>query len=316
MVVSLSMTLIGQKWVGGATLYDPELWTDRETMHDAILNNTLPDSANSWNSIGANGLNVRLLTVWAAEGIHRITGQRVQRAYVLIETVSLLACCLLLYAFLEPYAGWPFALGSLLYWGTVLPLTYFNHRFHPWDKPSIALWLLALICTWHQRWWALAAVLVVGVMTKYDILVFPALVFLAFRKTEPLKDVVLRTALLLGLTVSTLVFLRWLAPGGVEPRSLTILVGSNLSALRETTVTYPPLLALALPALLAAIGYRTADDFARGCVQLAAIITCILFLQTNFVEFRGEVPILLLLLPAASFGLSRLAGPESETAAT
>jgi len=309
------MTLIGQKWVGGATLYEPELWPDREEMHDAILHNTLPDSAPTWNSIGANGLNVRLLTVWAAEGIHRITGQRVQRAYLLIETVALLACCLLLYAFLERYAGWPFALGSLLYWGTVLPLTYFNHRFHPWDKPSIAVWLLALICTLHQRWWALAAVLVVGVMTKYDILVFPALVFLAYRNTAPLKNVVLRSALLLGLTVSTLMFLRWLAPGGVEPRSLMTLVVSNLHDLRETTVTYPPLLALALPALLAGIGYQTADDFARGCVQLAVIITFILFLQTNFVEFRGEVPILLLLLPAASYGLHRITSTESVRAA-
>ena len=59
------------------------------------------------------------------------------------------------------------------------------------------------------------------------------------------------------------------------------------------------------------LGYQTADNFARGCVQLAIIVAGILFLQTNFVEFRAEVPILLLLLPAAWFGLLRLTGAEN-----
>jgi hypothetical protein len=116
-VVSLSMTLIGQKWVAGASLYAPELWESREVLHNAILHNQLPDSASTWVSKGANGLNVRLLTVWAAEGLHRLTGMRVQRAYLWIESASLLACGLLLYAFLESYVGWQFALGGLLYWG-------------------------------------------------------------------------------------------------------------------------------------------------------------------------------------------------------
>ena len=74
------MTLIGQKWVGGATLYAEELWAHREMMHGAILHNQLPDSARTWTSLGANGLNVRLLTVWAAEGLHRLTGMRIERS--------------------------------------------------------------------------------------------------------------------------------------------------------------------------------------------------------------------------------------------
>ena len=308
------MTLIGQKWVGGATLYAEELWAHREMMHGAILHNQLPDSARTWTTLGANGLNVRLLTVWAAEGLHRLTGMRIERSYLWIETAALLACCLLLYAFLEPYTGWRFALGSLLYWGTVLPLTYLQHRFHPWDKPSIALWLLALICTWRRRWWALGAVLFLGVLTKFDILVFPALVFLAFRKTDPWKDVVLRTAALFALTISTFVFLCWLAPGGFEERSVLGLVKTNLQALRATTFAYPPLLALGPAVLLAGLGYRTADHFARSCVQLAIMVAVLLFLQSHFVEFRAEVPLLILLLPAAWYGLSRIAHEESALA--
>ena len=310
--LSLAVTLTEQKWVGGMSLYDPELRAARDRMHNAILNNELPDSARSWSSLGGNGLNIRLLTVWEAEGLHRVTGMSVQRSYQLIETLGLLACCLLLFAFLESYTSWPFALASLLYWGCILPLTYLNHHFHPWDRPSTALWLLALICTRHRRWWALAAVLLIGVVTKYDILVFPLLVFLAFRKSEPWKQNVLRTAALLALTLSTFVVLRWIAPGGFEPRSVLDQVSENLLTFREYWFVYPPLLALGLPAALAFIGYSVADPFARACVQLSWLVALILFLQTNFIEFRAEVPLLLLLLPCAWYGLSRITTPQQE----
>jgi hypothetical protein len=110
------ITLTQQKWVGGMSLYEPELWPVREMMHETILHNRLPDSVSTWTSIGANGLNIRLLTVWVAEGLHRLTGTSIQRSYLLIETIALLACCLLLYAFLEAYTGWRFALVSCCTW--------------------------------------------------------------------------------------------------------------------------------------------------------------------------------------------------------
>ena len=314
LMFSVSITLIGQKWVGDLTLYETSLQPVRELMHASILHNQLPDSVTTWRALGANGLNIRLLTVWSAEGLHELTGMPVHRSYRVIETFALLACCLLLYAFLEPLAGWQFALGSLLYWGSVVPLTYLYHNFHPWDKPSIALWLLALICTWRRWWWALAAVLLVGVATKYDIVVFPALVFLAWRKTEPWKSMVLRTTLLFAITFSTYFLLRMIAPGGFEPRPALDQIAANFQAIRDTTVTYPPLLALGAPAVLAAIGFSVADQFARACVQLMVLMSAILFLQTNFVEFRAEVALLILLLPAAWYGLLRLTRTETAPA--
>ena len=307
LALSVSITFTSQKWVGGTSIYAPELEEKREVMHTAILYNELPDSVESWSSLGSNGLNARVLTVWIAEGIHQVAGLPIHRSYLVLETAALLLCCLLLYAFLEPYTGWPFALGGLLYWGSILSLTYANHHFHPWDKPSIALWLLALICTRQRRWWSLAAVLVVGVITKYDILVFPALVFLAYRRSEPWKTNVLRTAGLLALTVSTFLVLRWLVPGGFEQRDVVRQVMTNLMVIRDGWYFYPPFLAFGIPAVLAAMGYSIADPFAKGCIQLAVLVGLILFLQTNFVEVRAEVPLLLLLLPSAWYGLLRLA---------
>ena len=314
--LSVSITLIQQKWVGGMSIYAPERWAVRETMHEAILHNRLPDSVKTWSTIGANGANIRRLTVLAAEAVHRITGMTVHRSYMAIETVALFVCCLLLFAFLEPYTGWPFALAGLLYWGSILPLTYIYHHFHPWDKPSIATWILALICTRNRWWWALAAVLVVGVATKYDIIVFPALVFVAYVKSDSMMVNARRTALLFAVTIATYLLLRWLVPGGFEPRSLAAQFEANMIALRENHyIMYPPLLALGLPLALAIMGYPTSDQFARACVQLMVVVGVILAVLTNFVEFRAEVPMLVLMLPAAWYGLKRIANNASPVTA-
>ncbi|HEX6315119.1 MAG TPA: hypothetical protein VFZ73_09685 [Gemmatimonadaceae bacterium] len=308
-----SITLTQQKWVGGVTLYAPEHQARRDVIHQSILTNELPDSVRNWSSLGANGLSARLLVVMAAEGIHRATGSSLRRSYLFIETVALFACCLLLYAFLEQYAGIPFALAGLLYFGTVLPLTYLNHYFHPWDRPSIATWLLALIFAWRRSWVALAVVLAIGVAIKYDIVVFPLLVFLAFRTTDPPRVNLARAGGLMAVTGFTYALLRWFAPNGFEPRPLGAQVARNLEALSQTLYLYPPLLALGLPAVLAAVGYSRSDQFARACVWLAVVVAAILFLQTNFVEFRAEVPLLLLLLPSAWHGFQRLTSTSRPT---
>jgi hypothetical protein len=151
-------------------------------------------------------------------------------------------------------------------------------------------------------------VLLVGVATKYDILVFPLLVFLAYRKTDSLKTNLFRSIALATLTVSAFLLLRGLIPGGFEPRPVGSLTAANLSVIREMLIYYPPFLALSFPAVLAAVGYSSANQFARSCVQLMILVALILFVQTNFVEFRAEVPLLILLFPCAWFGLQRLAG--------
>lgn len=311
MLLSGLLTLIEQKWVGGLTIYDPERRAVREMMHESILRNQLPDSVSSWSSIGANGLGIRPLAVWTAEGIRRLTGWTVHRSYMLLETAALFVATLLLCAFLQPITGWPFAFASMLYWGSILPLTYVQHSFHPWDRPSMVLWLLALICARHRWWWRLAVVLIVGMATKFDLIVFPVLLFLAGLKTEPLTATLRRAALFLGLTVSMYLTLRWALPNGVEPRPLFGQIRSNLTDLRDVWYYYPPLLALGAPAILAAVGFGTADRFARACVLFAVLVASILFLQVNFVEFRTEVPLLLLLLPSAWYGVRRISGNEA-----
>ena len=312
--ISCSITITNQVWVGGLTIYSSDTALARERMHEIILANRLPDGVETWDSIGANSFNVRRLTVWTAEQVHRLTGQSLARSYWVIETAALLACCLLLFALLQSYAGGGYAFGGLLYFGSVLPMTYLFHYFHPWDKPCLAAWLAALLCTYHRKWLYLAAVLVVGMFIKYDIIVFPLFVFFAEFRRSGWRHSTRLAGALLALTVSAYIFLRWSIPGGFEPRPVLSLVLLNLLGMREHLLSYPPLLALGVPAFLAVIGYSRADDFGRAGVLLGTVLVGIWFLQVYFVEFRTETPLLALLLPAAFYGVRRTIDSESSAA--
>ena len=312
LAVSCCLTLTNQVWIGGMTIYPDNRVKERQQLHTAILSNRLPDGVKTWAALGANGLNIRILTVWSAEALHRATGQPLEQCYWAIETCALLTCCLLLFALLEACAGATIALSGLLYFGAILPLTYLFHYYHPWDKPSLAAWIAALICARQRRWVRLAVVLVIGVLIKYDIVVFPLLVLFSERRRMGLSKSASLTFALLALTGSVFVLLRWAFPGGFEPRPVLPQVLENLRVIREYSIQFPPFLALAIPATLAAIGFSRADDFAKAGVQLAAIVAAVFFLQVNFVEFRTEGQLLPLLLPASVFGVRRLLGPTGE----
>ena len=311
------ITLSGQAWVGRLTIYTPAMAEARVRMHHAVLTNTLPEGAPTWQSVGANGMNARPLTVWAAEGLRRLIGGEVTRAYLIIETAALFVCCLLLFAFIRATSGLGYAFVALLSFGSVLPLSYLFHYFHPWDRPALAAWLAALLFTYQRQWFAVALVLFVGTLIKYDIIVFPILVLL----TEWQRRAWLRTLWLPGalfaLTGLTYIVLRWSIPGGFEPRPVVPQVLLNLQGMADYNLAYPPLLAFGVPAALAMIGWPVADRFARAAVLLGVFLVVIWFTQVNFVEVRTETSLLPLLLPAAICGFQRLVRiPGSAVTAT
>jgi hypothetical protein len=83
-------------------------------------------------------------------------------------------------------------------------------------------------------------------------------------------------------------------------------------------VTYPPLLAHVLPLALAIIGWRDCDQAARAGVVFGMVcLVPVWLLQTNLVEVRAQMPLVILVLPAALLGLRRLilaaAQPERHT---
>jgi hypothetical protein len=305
LLLSSTITLTNQVWVGRMSIYSAAQETRREQMHEAILANT-PPGGGTWDAVGANGFNIRLLTVWAAEGLRRVDGQTIGRNYFLIETLGVFASCLLLFWFLESCVGGAFAFAGLLYFGSVLPLTYVLHYFHPWDKPSLATWLLALLCTWHRRWLWLGLVLLIGMAIKYDIVLFPIFVFLVEYRRADWWRAVLISAPLAAANLAAYVFLRWLAPGGAETRHWSALAADNLQDFWRYGLGHGPLLAIGPLIALAALGYSSSDSYAKAAVQFAGMMLLVLFLQTHFREFRAEMPLLALLMPAAAFGIARL----------
>lgn len=308
---SIVMTLTNQMWVGGMTIYREDRESARQRLHEAIINNRLPPGVESWRALGANRSNIRLAVVWTAELLQRATGQPLARCYFAIESLGLLLCCLLLYWLLETCCGAPLAMAGLLYFGTVLSLTYLLHHFQPWDRPSLAVWLASLLCAYYRRWALLALVLLVGMAIKFDIVVFPLFVFLLERRRSEVRTALLTAGVLAAITGTVFVLLNWLVPGGFESGSFSARIFRNVEHLASYNLRHPVLLALTIPAALAAWGYRYADDFARSTAEFALFLSGVFFLETNFVELRQQVPTLVFLMPAAAAAVRRLSDGQA-----
>jgi len=311
-VLAAVATLIMQRYVGGETIYAPELAARRDTAHQLLLTNQLPPGR-TWSSYGLKGASARPATIYLAEGIHSALGVSLRKTYFLIDTLALFASLLGLFAFLRLFVSPAIAAYGLLYFCLVLPLTYALHLFHPWDRLSVLFWIAALYCLRLNRLAAFALLLVAGILVKYDMVLLPGLYFLvAIRKQN-----VARTALITcGLFLLAFATYAWLSAhfgAGVGPRNQVLKrILINLDYLRTELLFYPPLLAFALPVLLAMIGWRSADHFARVAAAFAGILAIPLFLATNFAEVRAEVPLLVLILPAALTGLRSVIPAERE----
>jgi hypothetical protein len=279
------------------------------------VENRLPAGV-TWSSFGGNGSNIRVGAVYLAEAAHRLTGARVATAYFVLDTVTLFCALLILFIYLQRWIETPLALLGVLYVCAVLPLTYALHFFHPWDRLSLLSWIVALHLLRDRRlfWFALA--LVVDVVVKYDIVLLPGLYWLAFITRANWRSVTLKTSALFAVSFGTFAVLRVLLPGGFEPRHFGQQLSVNLHDLAALRLAYPPLLGFAVPVALAAIGFRQADSFARSSALFAALLCIPLVLATNFQEFRAEMPILILLLPAALVGCRALLAPDDTVAAS
>jgi hypothetical protein len=312
LVAVLTLTL--QSWVGGVTIYRPELADKRLTLHEAILHNRPPGQ--SWVDGGAARTNVRVFTVFMAEGIKRATGMGVLNAYFLLDTTAMLISFILLFAYLESCLPAILSLVGILYFASVTTLTYHLHYFHPWDRLSTLCWLIAIMLVRAQRFWALLALLPVAVAVKWDIIAIPAFYALGRWPGRWDRSYLLRTVALLSVAAGTFVALSLALPnGGREaanivsevPRRLDL----NLQQVLALKLSYPPLLAFALPVLLAVVGFRDAPFFDRACCVFAALLSLTLLLLSNFAEVRAHMMILILLMPTALIGTAKLTTSDS-----
>ena len=80
-------------------------------------------------------------------------------------------------------------------------------------------------------------------------------------------------------------------------------------AIRDLNVFYPPLLVFGPTLALALFGAPRGDRLMRAMALFGVLLLVPLFIATNFVEVRAQMPMFVLLLPAAIAGLQRLTEP-------
>ena len=312
--LSAAITLTTQVWVGGATVYSPELKDRRERLHQIILENRA-QSPGEKRALGVNTTNIRIGTVYAAEAIHRATGLSISRVYRVMDTVALFAALPLVFWLFRRMTSREYALLAMLYVGSILPLTYFLFYFHPWDRPTLVLWILMLACIHDDRPVLLGALLFVSMIVKFDALFLPGLYFLVYAKRDTLVPVAARTAGLFAVTVGTYAALRMIFPGGSAVGNAWWQIRTNFQHMLDYNVGYPPMLVLGVPVLLALVGWRDANRFARACAVFAVGLAGIYFVNSNFAEVRAMMNVVLLVLPAALVGARDLLSAPSVTPA-
>jgi hypothetical protein len=304
-------TMISQYWVGNSTIYRPELEQKRELLHQYLLQNQLPPGV-TWTSMGANSTNIRVGAVFLAEAMHRVFHISVLKAYVLLDTVALFCAMILLFVYLQRWFENIYCLVGVMFFAVVLPLTYMLFVFHPWDRLSLIVWLAALHLVRERRLWLLAVVLAIGMLIKYDVLLFPGLFFLAYVDRENWLRTGVITLLLFAVTFGMFKLVVLLRPGGFDSQLTTAqIVASNLAVLKEQRLGWPPFLGFSAPIVMAAIGFRSGNRFMQGSALFGMLLFIPFIFQSFMAEFRTEVPILLCLLPAALLGTKLILAPAS-----
>jgi hypothetical protein len=304
--LAATLTLTLQEWIGERTIYSAEMMEAREVAHAAIYTNHLPPGVRTWDSIGMNGVNIRIGVVALAELLHRVSGARVGHVYHVIDSVALFTSFVLLFLFLRRRAPDAQALVGVLFYAALMPLTYFLYRYHPWDRVSFLLWLVLVMLLERRRLVAFGVVLAAAVFVKYDVVVLPGLYFLMEVNRQSWRRVTIQTIGLFAVGFAVYLALLQVFPGGSEDRQLLHQMRLNLTVFREMHLRYPPLLMFGFIGTLALYGLRFTDRFGRACAAMAVLVSIPLFVMTNFVEVRAETMMLLLLLPAALAGMSRL----------
>jgi hypothetical protein len=280
-------------------------------LHEAIMQNR-PPGGTTWESAGARNTNIRIGIVFLAEAIHRMTRVSISGTYWFIDTSALWLALVLLFVYLKEWFDSSYSTIGLLYFISILPLTYFLHYFHPWDRPSLVLWILIAFLV--KRNWMLPLALSVSaaMLVKYDSVVAPGLYWLAWIGRNNFWRITARTFLLMILSFGMLVGLMMAFPGGssgITGHDLLAQIARNFRTFLSMRTSYPPLLAHLIPTVLALYGWRQADRVARAGVLFGLLVLVPSWLiASNFEEVRAEVALTILLLPAALIGLRRLLG--------
>jgi hypothetical protein len=298
-----SITLGLQSSVGDATIYAKALEEKRAAMHDGILANVAP-GGRSWGELGATGLNIRIGTIYLAEELRRVTGLAVTKVYKLLDTVFLFTAMLALFFYLRRWVPDHLCVIGLLYVAAILPLTYFQHYFHPWDRIQLSIWILLLYLVRERRFWLLALGLAVSIFVKNDTILLPGLYFVVYISRDHWRRVSLESVALFLISFGIYFALSVTRPAPLDPPSFEVghairQIQTNIDELVQLNLRHPILIAFTVPVFLALVGIRSRERFVWSSVLFAFALSVIWFTWSNYAEIRAQMVLLVLVLPAA-----------------
>jgi len=316
-ILAVVITLTLQSWVGPASIYAPEREAKRAQLHEAILTNTPP--AAGWAAIGAAALNIRVTAVYAAEAVHRSTGLSVGRAYWVLDSVFLFLLLAALPLYLRYWLPDTWCLIGVLYLAAVLPLTYFLHAYQPWDRMSLAAWLVLLVLVRDQRPWLTALVLAISITIKFDTILIPILYALVHLERKSWVRTALACTGIALAGYAALTLLKTAFPAPAEPARFSWAVATsqlhlNVHDMATHHLRHPVLLAVGPLVLLALIGIRHRPRFMVAGVTFGAVLSGVWGIFTVYAEVRAQLALLLLLLPPALMTLQSWLEPSTSPA--
>lgn len=306
-LVCAVITLVQIQYVGNFRIYQEDLRQKRLEMHEAILANS-PPAGTTWGQIGANGVNSRVGVVYMVEIVHNIAYINILFLYKLIDALSIFIYLFLIYLFLNYWHPKPYCLIGVLLTGAILPLTYALHCFHPWDRISLVFWLVLLFALRRNRLITFTLVLPISMIFKNDTLILPGLYFIANIGKNNWRHVTVVTSLLSVMTLGLNFALVKIYQDGLVYPDYYDMFKHNISVIIRMNIDHPTILGLLIPALLALIGYKHGDKFSRSCAIFTVIPLSIAMAMVNFREIRALMPVFVLLMPLALFGLRNVLG--------
>jgi len=311
------ITMVLQGWVGRHTIYEDSLNELRLEFHNAILEDKLPEWYPAWATPGSNATTARVFVVFLADLIHQITGLDLNRIYWLIDSTCLFAIIIALLTYLKKWFDNLYCTIGVLYFCSILPLTYFLYDFHPWDRLSLLVWIFLLYLIREEKIVAFVGVLAISITIKADTVLLPGLYFLYRISREHWQKTSVTTLFMFTVSFGVYFLLLYMRPGGTDSgiyEQVLIQVKRNFGDMLGYHLKYPPFLGLSIPVLLAFLGLRSKekDRFALACTIFAFALVVPSFLFARFVEFRLLMPVLVLMLPSSLLGLKLILQPKTK----
>lgn len=313
-VFALLQTVTLQHWIGQPNLYGPrETVHAKKTLelHEAILRNR-PPTGKSWEYFTPGGVTLshRVGTVYLAETLAAISGKSIFSVYKWLDHGALFFTILFLFLFLKAQAPPLFSLVGVLFFCGAQVTTYFYHYFQPWDRISQLIWVLGLWAVYQRRFLFIAPAIILGVITKYDYLLLGGVYFLFLLLRGTWKEAFVKggMAFLVGVTTYFLVRLM-ISDSTVEAGQLVDrdfnMTRFNLEWMARDALRYPPILVFFVPSVFVFLGWGRASAFQKASAIVVAGAVPIYFCTMAFNETRAEMPLLIMMLPAALKGLQR-----------